>query len=381
MGPRKHQKSKGLPENLYVYRKNEVYYYRYRHPKTRRDYGLGTDRQAAIQAARKLNSELMDYGRAGDLVARVTGAHDFFGTFIDRFVDEILPGLRKRHGGPLSAKTISEYRRELSHVKAALGSRPFGEINRRRVAEFLHTFPATASNRYRAVISLVSRYAIADGLMEENPIAKTIARTENVQRHRLNLKGYLVACSKAEPWEQNAFAFALHTIQRREDLVRLQFSDYINGTLKVHQQKTGTFVEIEAAAELHGIIQRCRDEIPSPFLIHRKPDRHVKSKHRGHWTQVLPDMLSRAFQRARDASGQYDHLPQEQRPSFHEIRSLGADLYRKRGWPESLIQQLLGHKNIEMTNDYLKGHAHVFRVGNVGIDLSQFESGSRSGPG
>jgi len=185
---------------------------------------------------------------------------------------------------------------------------------------------------------------------------------------------------KGEPWEQSAFALALHTLQRREDLVRLQFGDYINGTLKIHQQKTGTFVHIEAAHELHSIIQRCRDEIPSPFLIHRKPDRYVKSYHRGHWTQVLPDMLSRAFQRARDTSGHYEHLSQEQRPSFHEIRSLGADLYRKAGWSESLIQRLLGHKKIEMTNDYLKGHAHVFRVVNVGIDLSQFESGSRSGP-
>jgi integrase len=77
---------------------------------------------------------------------------------------------------------------------------------------------------------------------------------------------------------------------------------------------------------------------------------------RDHFGQLAPEMLSREFQRLRDALGLFDSLPALARPSFHEIRALGADEYRRGGWPETQVQALLGHADVEMTRHYLDRH-------------------------
>ncbi|MGB1012434.1 MAG: tyrosine-type recombinase/integrase, partial [Thiolinea sp.] len=78
-----------------------------------------------------------------------------------------------------------------------------------------------------------------------------------------------------------------------------------------------------------------------------------------HWTQVAPDMVTREFAEIRDRLGICSELEPVQRPSFHEIRALGADLYRQAGYPEEWIQSLLGHEDREMTAKYLAGHGHI----------------------
>lgn len=77
-----------------------------------------------------------------------------------------------------------------------------------------------------------------------------------------------------------------------------------------------------------------------------------QGEERQHHTQVMPEQLTQAFRRARNASGYYAG---ESNPStLHEIRSLGADRYRDQGWPEEWIQALLGHEDAETTRLYLR---------------------------
>ncbi len=47
---------------------------------------------------------------------------------------------------------------------------------------------------------------------------------------------------------------------------------------------------------------------------------------------AIPRQISDGFKEARDASGFHSHLNPEERPTFHEIRALGADLYIDMGW-------------------------------------------------
>jgi hypothetical protein len=50
----------------------------------------------------------------------------------------------------------------------------------------------------------------------------------------------------------------------------------------------------------------------------------------------------------------YAHLNPAQRPTFHEIRGLGARLYRSRGITESAIQALMTHAHQRATQIYLE---------------------------
>ena len=59
----------------------------------------------------------------------------------------------------------------------------------------------------------------------------------------------------------------------------------------------------------------------------------MAAKGKTHYTQVLPDYLTHPFQTIRDELGIEKHLPVRERPSFHEIRSLGIALYKQQGTP------------------------------------------------
>lgn len=106
--------------------------------------------------------------------------------------------------------------------------------------------------------------------------------------------------------------------------------------------------------DLARVIQDCRNSpVDSPFIIHRKPDQIHKAKNKEHHTQVLPDYLTEKFAEARDATGLFNKLEALQRPTFHEIRSLGIQLYEKGGMD---AQALAGHTDRKMTEAYKKGH-------------------------
>ena len=77
------------------------------------------------------------------------------------------------------------------------------------------------------------------------------------------------------------------------------------------------------------------------------------AKQREQFTQILPDYLSKQFAKARNSSDYFDYQNKSVLPTFHEIRSLGTKLYEKQGVPKRVIQSLLGHSDVSMTNLYL----------------------------
>jgi hypothetical protein len=69
-----------------------------------------------------------------------------------------------------------------------------------------------------------------------------------------------------------------------------------------------------------------------------------------------PDYLTKEFSKARDAAHAYDNVPAGERPTFHEIRALGAWLYEQQKFPQEYIQALMGHADEKMTKHYQEGH-------------------------
>ncbi|OBU52283.1 integrase [Stenotrophomonas maltophilia] len=190
---------------------------------------------------------------------------------------------------------------------------------------------------------------------------------------RLTLDVYRAIWDQAAPWLRNAMDLSLVTLLRREDVVTVKFTDVRDGHLWVVPSKTegstNVRLQIATAGPLADLLKRCKDDVASPFVIHRLPEKarpsDKRAKTRKHHTQVLPEQLSRAFAAARDAAGITGDAP----PTFHEIRSLGGALLRDAGWTTEQIQALMGHGNASMTEHYLGGHEAPWQPVTTGIAL------------
>ena len=57
------------------------------------------------------------------------------------------------------------------------------------------------------------------------------------------------------------------------------------------------WIRFKVTDKLQTVITRCQDNIASPFLIHRKPQRllHKQAQTKEHWTKVEDRFLKRTF--------------------------------------------------------------------------------------
>ena len=206
----------------------------------------------------------------------------------------------------------------------------------------------------------------AKGYRSDNPVRVTIVRSVNKQRKRLKYEWFIEIREQAESWLKNAMDLGLYTLQRREDVVNFRYADVhteesggvVKKYLYVEQEKTENYddpvrLKIQIAGELATVIERCSNGIDSPFLVHRQPEKRIKSARRGYFTQILPDFLTKAFSAARDKTRLFEGWAKEELPTFHEIRSLGIKLYEDQGMD---AQTLAGHANRAMTDHYKRGH-------------------------
>ena len=80
-------------------------------------------------------------------------------------------------------------------------------------------------------------------------------------------------------------------------------------------------LQIKLTPQLAELVARARDNVVSPFIVHRLPEKarpsDMRAKDRTHHTQVMAEQLTRAFADVRDAAG----IGGENPPTFHEIRS------------------------------------------------------------
>jgi integrase len=367
MPPRRRTKNPGLPPRLKINGKGYIYY---AHPTERDAKGrpkeiyLGKDtpenRRQAIEAAREANA----YYSANILRSRLLGggaaAEDLAPAFI----------LWRRERG-LAEKTLIDDEQRMRAFAREHRGLPVAELNTRKIALFLNARPATQANRYRALLMQFFRWAISEGhiLSQVNPVEATIVRAVEVQRQRWTVEGFRRTWELAAPHEQNAMCLAIHTLQRPEDVVALKRLDVRDGILRVAPKKVskyGVVIDIEIGQQLAEVIARCNDGVLSPYLVHQP----LAANRRRRSRPLSRESFTRAVQRARDASGFYDHMPPEQRPTAHEIRSLGAKLYEEAGHSKDWIQSLLGHKSERQTAVYLSRHEVVpIRVPEVGLKL------------
>lgn len=327
---------------------------------------MGRDKAAAFAAAKKLNALLM---HGGDLVSRVVGGGKTIADAIAVFRADDLPGRR------WAPKTAAEYEILLKRIEKDIGKRELEGFSVKDCAE--HIRAATESPRgrqtLRLVLSWVFACAVQEGWIDSNPALLTRKFTYTRQRQRLTTDMYTAIRQHAPTWLQNAMDLSLMTLLRREDVVSLRFTDVRDGRLYVVPTKTegSTRVRLNIALgdDALAVIARARDDVVSPFIVHRLPEKarpsDMRAKARQHHTQVLPEQLTRAFAGARDAAGVTGDNP----PTFHEIRSLGGALLQDAGWTIDQVQALMGHASAAMTEHYLEGHEAPWQDVATGIKL------------
>lgn len=363
------KRNKDLPANLY---RSGVNTWRYRHPITGKYHGMGSDKSKAIIAARKLNDILTP---ATDLVSAVMGEVTF-GEFSQKFLAE----KRRKDGRILAPNTLRTYTHSLNRC-AEWNNIPLSYITLFMTNKLLDSVPASTSIETRSLLIQIFDLAISKGLVTENPAAQTIKRYRIKQRKRHTLDGLTAIRNVSPQWLKNAIDLAMLTTQRRIDIINMKWSDIRDGYLHVAQEKTtddpedefelmegAGYVRIKVNDELQRVLDRCRDNVLSPFIIHRVPKGKTKNKGqvKEHWSQVEAQYVSREFLKAIKVANSYPELSGRQLPSFHEIRALSIHLHKKAG---KSAQTLAGHATERMTEMYASGHEIIWNDADVGINL------------
>ncbi len=347
MMPRTRKYHTGV-DNLYLDPTNGGY--RYKHPITGKFTRMGIDLAKAKAAARILNDRLT---RSPDYVNKVAGVVTI-AAFAKTFQNDILPGLG------LAISTLRDYKNKLKHIATRLNHEDIASVGVMPIATFLDTFPDRQSNLYRSVLILIFKHAIAKGvrpLEATNPAVATLPKAAAVKRQRLTPEAYRMIHAASESGYQRAMELALISLQRREDLTRFRRQDVVASALQFQQHKTGAPLRISLDVNLEGValgqvIERCKDIVGVQHLLHygNTARRPFVGK------PMSPGSITKAFSEVRDRLGICSDLPPRERPSFHEIRALGAKLYEQAGYPQKWINLLLGHQTEEMTTLYLSRH-------------------------
>lgn len=355
-----------LPPNL---SRHSTGQYRYVHPTDKSHHYLGTNRQAAIDAAKKLNALLMP---SNALVDRVVRMEHKLTECIAFFRREEIPQRK------WSETTADRNEYFLKRIERDIGSSIVETLTVKDCAAYLRGMTDSLHSRLlcRAMLILILDCAVQEGWIDHNVAKATKVVKPSRKRARLTLDAYKQIYAHAEPWLQNAMDLSLHTLLRRADVAAMRFTDIKDGFLFVipHKTESTTYVRMKMKIEgdLLKVVQRCQDGQASPYLVHRIPDKlrpHGKrGKGRDHHLQVLPGYISREFMRALRAAG-LDYGPQPS-PTFHEIRSLGGDLYRQAGWTLQQVQTLMGHGSEDMTRRYMEGHEAPWVEVRAGLNIA-----------
>lgn len=374
--PRRRE-NRHLPDLLYFDKATGVYRFTL---VTGKRKSLGSDRAMAIAIAREYNNRMRPETSVSiDSLIWESGGIQGEALPFAEHVNRIMARAIKDEQP--SESTQDDWNNDATRVKEFFDKIPACDIELEHVNAYIKEYHADSSanvqNRKVSFLKKLFSYAVDESLMLDNPATrKKMRRIEEKKRQRLSFDNFMIIRRSAAPWLRTAMDLALQTTHARLEVSRIRYSirepkngvcgcvwldqplNGIHGTLYIHRQKVqkkeASHVAIPIGDELKRIIDDSRDNVASPYVVHRIPERNVKrSKEVAHPTQVAPDYLSRSFSKLRDQLGLSDHLEMEERPTFHEIRALAAHLFDNQGIDP---QGRMAHSDAKSTKIYTQNH-------------------------
>ncbi|MGH1501609.1 phage integrase Arm DNA-binding domain-containing protein [Yersinia proxima] len=367
-----------LPDQLYFDKSTGVYRFTL---VTGKRKSLGTDRAIAIAVAREYNNQMRPEKTVSiHSLIQESGGNNGEARPFSEHVDKILA--RAIIDEKPAAATKADWESDKVRVKEYFSNIATCDIDLEHVNGFIQHYHADASanvqNRKASFLKKLFSYAVDESLMMDNPAArKKMRRTDSKIRRRLSIEDFIKIRNAADRWLRTAMDLAIQTAQARLEVSRIRYNisqpkegvcgckmydepvNGIHGMLYIHRQKVqhkeASHVAIPIGNVLKAIIDESRDNIASPYVVHRLPLNRSNpiSKEVRHPTQVAPDYLSRAFSTLRDQVGVGSKLPFEQRPTFHEIRALAAHMFKIQGMDP---QARMAHSDAKSTQIYTENH-------------------------
>jgi integrase len=332
------------PANLY---QNSSGYLYFKNPMTGKTAGLGNDLKKAIARVNVANLQLEKVKAERDLIAATSSAVVTLASRCDEYEKEFAVG---------KANTVKVVKSQLNAIRgSALSKKPIDEFTSKDAADMVkqavEARGARMAQTIRSRLRDVFRDAILHGLVQTNPVDVVLNPRSTVKRARMSESDFWAIHKHAPRWLQNAMLLALHTGQRKSDVIEMQFEHCKDGYLWVTQMKTGMKLKILLStvlkeSSLQSLITQCRDKAVSRYLVHFPAE--TRSHKRG--SKVGVRALDDAFAKAREKS-EIAFAEGTTPTTFHEIRSLSARLYSE-AYGKDFAQALLGHRAASMTELY-----------------------------
>ncbi|MEC5320820.1 phage integrase Arm DNA-binding domain-containing protein [Brenneria populi subsp. brevivirga] len=375
--PRKRE-NRALPDHLYFDKSTGVYRFTLI---TGKKKSLGKERVIAIAIAREYNYQMRpELNVSVESLIRDSGGRAGESLPFSNHVDKIMT--RAIADEKPSANTLADWNNDAERVKEFFSDIASCDIELEHVNAYIQHYHADASanvqNRKVSFLKKLFSYAVDESLMFDNPAGrKKMRRVEGKKRRRLSLDNFQKIRAAADPWLRTAMDLSLQTTQARLEVSRIRYSikspregicgcvwndDQANGTygtLYIHRQKVhkkeASHIAIPIGNELKRIIDDSRDNVASPYIVHRLAEKNSNpiSKDVNHPTQVSPNYLSRAFSDLRDRLGVAAEYPPAERPTFHEIRALAAFMFERQGIDP---QARMAHSDAKSTRIYTQNH-------------------------
>ena len=181
-----------------------------------------------------------------------------------------------------SARSTKEIEFKLAAYDRLWGERRVQSITVLDIATFLNARSGHAQKKHRQLLSELFQFACHQGFRADNPAAATMEPIVPLKkRTRHSLEALEAILENAPDYLARAINLALHSLQRRGDLIRLQriAVNVEQNTLQVLQEKTRNypnpvFIEIDMHPELQEAVRAClASPIACPFLLHYRPKR------------------------------------------------------------------------------------------------------------
>ena len=334
---------------------------------------ISKNRTEAIIIANEYNrlkrASILDVILSGDSKSSPLAEH--CDAIIERMITDKAPG----------KSLLSTWKNDITRVKNYFNM-PGNQIDLGTVTDYMEKFHGTASNnvynRKLGFLELIFDYAKDIGEMKENPAKLKIKRPKEAKKRKaLDVKSFILIREAAPLWLKTAMDLTLQTTHAVLEISRIEYKinkaeqgrcgciwypepksvvdDTIYGELAIHRQKThkseASHVVIPIGQTIKDIIDTSRDNITSPYVVHKLPktSSNPMSKEVKHITQIVSHNISREFSNVRDKLELFSNLSKDERPTYHEIRGMAARLIESQGVSP---QERMGHSDSKSTKIY-----------------------------